>query len=854
MTFFIFFIFVIFTGFTGVSALQKPAATLFSDTASVNKYGSWLDSDGKGNRPEVISESGKRIIYLKNDDNFRSGFNRHSPLPLTFKHGTQLHLEIKCKKPGINNRITFFWEYDGGIFSKKTTTDFITTTGWRKISVPLPDPVNRSAVAFRLRLKRKDDYRITNIQIMTPARIVLYPLTERELIDGDTINISGRVDADIKRIAAKYNNRIIAETTSDKGGFLLELQKKDLIFFKKCNINLVLSKVNGETLSTKLELYVFPALKNTKLPAISVKDGKLYQSGKPYAFIGINYTGFQTGLSIHKKKGYAYIADSVKEMSGWGITAVRIPLSIALLQPAENVFPDSANYTKIMLRHKLKPDFFKYLEYFIQLAADHGIYSIIEFHDLPVDPYNYFAGGNSSQMKHKLPGSAISWLVEDKKTKRVFPDFRKRRELKAICSTFSWMAGHFRGNSNILGFEAPYNEPHDSYMSVQKNFLNVTAATANAIKQQDAERLTFQVPAAWGHDNSSWDATWLLARGVSGLAPHFYVANGPVSLRPDAHAHKQRYPWLCRDVNKTFDYSMAAMLFPFSTQSKPVYNGEGGDHGRKSFLPGLSRAKATEYMIDATLTQCYAAGLSGALQWMLWGNRKGFLPFMEIYRHYHRRFSRVFAAGPVDWSKAEVAFIQNVAAVPVDNGYNLSCVPFVKIMLDLHLAPVHYLTDDELIYSRLSSVSKGLEQTSDASFSSSYKALIADRRNLDARIERVLKKSGIPVLWLERPQDLTSQAVKSFLDKAGVFVNAKSPPEIQIIKGPEHLILYRRRGNDKKPVTVFPHFTGNKEIILIDEVGKTVFSGSTAQLYAKGISVNVPKWQSVIYKIKAASH
>ena len=76
------------------------------------------------------------------------------------------------------------------------------------------------------------------------------------------------------------------------------------------------------------------------------------------------------------------------------------------------------------------------------------------------------------------------------------------------------------------------------------------------------------------------------------------------------------------------------------------------------------------------------------------------------------------------------------------NGFNFACMPLVEHMLSLHIEPVHYLSDDYLIYHGLTRKSAGFEPAAGLGIdlASKYKALVVDRANLDARIERVLEE------------------------------------------------------------------------------------------------------------------
>jgi Cellulase (glycosyl hydrolase family 5) len=829
----------------------RPVTTLFSDREKINEHGAWLSGLGKATFKSRQNAAGKWLAALQNGKQCKIGFHKHRPLPLNdIPANSSISLEIKCVTQGQPDKIAFRWLYEGRQSSAIGAVRFVTSKTWQTISIPLPEKTaNKSAKGFLLILGTKGGYEFTAIKIVQGSELLLVPFPKNILLKQNSLKVTGQAAKWVKNISASVNGKLLKSVAVKNAKFTLDIPKALLPAYSECEIALLATGTKGKVYAFKCApVFVFPEVKHAKLPRITVKNGKLIRNGKPFAFTGINYTHFQLGLSRRSSMGYKCIAEAVKTMADWKMTVVRIPLNVGLIQPGPEVFPDNPRWKTIYRQHNLNPQFFNYLEYLIQLAADNGIYSVIDFHGFPVNPFRYFLGGNVRDLKKGKPGTAISWLSKDKTKKRKFPEFHAPEEIKALCDTFNWLASRFKGNPNLLGFEVPYNEPHCAYMSIPRNYNRIVAKIIKGITDRDPTRLTFTMPASWGHDNASWSATWMPPHGASGGAPHFYMANGPVPLRPDAK--KFRHPWLCRDVNATFSYSLAAVLLPYSMQNYPVYSGESGEHGYNSLLPALPPVVAAEYMINNTLTQYYAAGLSGTLQWTLWNHSKVYKPFMKIYRSLYRRFAPVYAAGPIDWSKAQVAFIQNVAAVPVHNGHNYSCVPLARLMLDLHLAPVHYLTDDQIIYTGLSSVSKGLEQVSEASFSSTYKALIVDKRNLDARIIRSLKRSKIPVLWTDNAAKLKPEDVAAFLRKAGIFVNTKSPPQIQIIKGPKHLILYRRSGDkDKRSIRVFPKLDRDKDFKLTDEKGKVIFSGNSASLFKQGIKVIIPKWRSLILTI-----
>jgi len=256
----------------------------------------------------------------------------------------------------------------------------------------------------------------------------------------------------------------------------------------------------------------------------------------------------------------------------------------------------------------------------------------------------------------------------------------------------------------------------------------------------------------------------------------------------------------------------------------------------------MPHALASDYMYEATLAQSYAAGLAGHVNWtMLRAGSNG--DDTQIY-------AKLMKGGPVDWSNAEVALIQNTEAAPTSNGHNFSVVPFVDLFLSLHLGPVHYLPDDYLIFNGLSRRSEGLEQVSASSIDlSRYKAVVADSRNLDARVAALLKGAKVPILWVDDPKDLDLDKLASFLENAGAHVDRKTPAGLQIAVSPSNVLLYRRAGEGGKSL-VFPFVKREGSFKLVDESGKTLFSGSAEELREKGVEVELDKWRSLILEIK----
>jgi hypothetical protein len=603
------------------------------------------------------------------------------------------------------------------------------------------------------------------------------------------------------------------------------------------------SQSGTDKLSPLVKIFVFPVLTGESAPRVRMENGRLFAGDKPLGFVGVNYSPFH--LDLPRDPDYREVVRNLVEMHSWGVRVIRLPFSISTLQPAEGVFPDHPEWAATMRKHNLDPEIFPLLEYFIQVAGQMRMHSVIDWHGMPTDPYHYHSGGQPADKDAGKPGTAVAWLAPSA-TAAVEFDPSKPRHRKMILSSHTWIARHFQGNPNLLGIEIPYNEPHDRFMAVEKNWRDFTNEAAAAVAEGDPARLTFTMPSAYGHDNLSPSATWIPPDRASGGAPHFYLANGPVAARPDAKDFPM--PYLARDVEDSFAYAQASVFLPWSATNYPIYNGEGGEFGNECFLPDEKHPDRAEWIIEAQIVQAYAAGWTGYLNWTLWNHETDFIPYREIYERVSKRFAPVFAAGALDRTKAEVAFVQSPGAVPPSNGMNHACVPLARLALALHLPFVHYYTDQQFLYSFRASVPTGLEQVEEGTSLSRYKALIVDRRNLDTRAASLAEISGVPVLWTDDASSLSSSDVAAFLTKHGVTVDTKTPELFQVIEGPEHLLVYLR-GDRGQQGRVYPHLRRAGAFRLLDEAGREVFQGDAATLATKGLAVDLPRWRSAIYRL-----
>lgn len=727
---------------------------------------------------------------------------------------------------------------------------------WTDLLLPLPpSPPGDAAARLVLRVAAEGVFEVSQLGLVALRRARLHPIPRRILFAAKQVEISGEAGSGVATVSIRVRTSdrdgdqpvLHRKLTCEDGRFATTLAKRDLQPYRTHRITAQADGFSGtDSRSQPVEVFAFPDLTAKQAPRVCLEGGKLMCGGRPFGFVGVNYTRFQLGLSI--RSDFEAIARDLRTLADWGVRVVRMPLNFGLIQPAEGVFPDNSRWRQIYEDHRLDPAFVEQIDYFIALAGQLGIYTIVDWHGAPTNPFRHFLGGKAQLQGTGKPGRAIAWLAPSP-AERVPLDMGNLRHRQALVASHRWTAAHFRGNPNILGFEVPFNEPHCAFMSTDENWRRVTDACARAVKLADPNRLTFAMAPAYGHANTTMSATWRRPDRVDGLAPHFYLANGPVPLRTDAKQY--RHPWLARDVNATFSHATPAVLLPFSAVNCPIYNGENGEHGLRELLPDLPPQEAAEAMIEAGLFQGYAAGFVGYVQWTLWGYRQGFVPYREIYARLFRRFAPVYRAGPVDWSRAEVAFIQNPAAVPIANGHNFACVPAARLMLDLHIAPVHYLTDDQFLCTGLVEFPKGLEQVAEASPSLRYKAIVCDRRNLDQRVVRTLSRSDLPILWIDDMERLTADELAELLTGAGIHVDRRTPAGIQYVRGPKHLLVYRRVAAEPDEVTIFPRLDTSGVFRLRAEGGAIAFQGLSADLVQKGLRFSLPKWRSAIFAIES---
>jgi hypothetical protein len=777
-------------------------------------------------------------------------FPNHIPLPVTDVSDPALRLRVVIQG-GNASVVQAAWRLAGENSEMGPTIEGQLepqADGTSAVTLAVPAiPEGRQINAVFLLFPQAQSVEVQRLVVVLPVDILLQAEASTDPWKSAPLRFSGRgatpgaaVRIAIQPAAKAVGTPLELQATANaEGRFETQLDPEKLV---PGDYTASASEPKSTKTAPEVKFFVFPVLNAQKQPPVKVDKTNLMVDGKPFAFVGINYSGFLLGFA--REPNYREIVRNLVEMRSWGLRVARVPVSFAVIQPEEGVFPDDPRWPDAMRAHNLDPQLIRQLDYFVQVAGQMGIYSILDWHGMPTNPYDYHVGGQPKDQEAGKPGTAVAWLAPSAREPVAF-DPSNRRHRQALLTTHTWLAGHFKGNTNVLCIEIPYNEPHETFMAVEANWRELTDLAAQAVRAGDPDRLTFTMASAYGHDNLSPSATWLPPDRASGGGPHFYLANGPVNARPDARQFKQ--PYLARDATATFGHAQASVFLPYSATNYPLYNGEAGEYGNEDFLPNEKYPDRAEWIIEAQVVQAYAAGWAGVMDWTLWGHPTDFTPYREIYGRVFKRFSPVFAAGPVDRTAAEVAFVQSPGAVPPQNGMNHACVPLAKLALALHLPSVHYYSDAHFLYGFRAGVPTGLEQVEEGVALSRYKALVVDRRNLDTRAAHLAQISRVPVLWTDDAEKITVEELSAFLEKNGVPADTRTPEGLQIVEGPGHLLIYAR-ANQSFDTRAFPHLKRRGNFRLIGEAGKEAFRGDAATLAEKGLAVSLPRWSTAIYR------
>jgi len=262
------------------------------------------------------------------------------------------------------------------------------------------------------------------------------------------------------------------------------------------------------------------------LHPLKVEKGRIVDkvTGKPIGLFGVNL--FESHLGWAISQDVSVMERNLTAISRLGFNALRVPLNMSYIEPAPDVFPDSPSYSEIMHQHNLKDGFPRFLDTLVQKADELGLYVILEFHELPADPWRYFAGGQEQLRGSGKHGGAISWLakIEEKEGKIAKVELDWDKAYEYVPKALAWLARHYKGNPTLAGIEVPWNEPVGGWAEDENLYYKLVQACARAVKKEDPNRLVFMDVQDWGAGVNYLppSSTWRTPPEVDVLFPHFY--------------------------------------------------------------------------------------------------------------------------------------------------------------------------------------------------------------------------------------------------------------------------------------------------------------------------------------------
>lgn len=442
------------------------------------------------------------------------------------------------------------------------------------------------------------------------------------------------------------------------------------------------------------------------LPPLAVRNGRLVnaQTGKPIGLFGVNL--FETHLGWAIRQDIAEMERNLEAIAKCGFNAIRVPMNMSYIEPAPNVFPDDTKYGEIMQKHRLKDGFPQFLDALVKKASKLGLYVVLEFHELPSDPWRYFAGGNEQLRKDGKHGGAISWMAkltmrEDGTIEKVELDWEKAFE--HVPKALAWLAKRYKGNTTIAAIEVPWNEPVGGLADKDESYFRLVQACARAVKEADKNRLVFMDTQDWGACVNFLppSSCWRVPEEVDALFPHFYFG-----------MHCPNMPF-----EMSLKVAAAHWASWFLAWGKPVLVGEYGIAGLswKSWLERNKETLQNRYKLfseeplrdafyadtlRACLEQWLKMGVQGAFYWAWWDGVPGQAVRQRTYdlTHGHevlRQFAEKFCQMNVTPVDTQIAIIcEKERRAQYGNPQDLAAI--ANVLIDTNNVPYHVIFAEAL--------------------------------------------------------------------------------------------------------------------------------------------------------------
>lgn len=548
---------------------------------------------------------------------------------------------------------------------------------------------------------------------------------------------------------------------------------------------------------------------NPKTCALKVKDGMFFDRvGRRVRLFGWSYS------PPFAPKGYIHIdleqwlserEREVASFANYGINCVRLWLPGTLYLPdGEEAFPDSQKYAKVMKENGYCPLFPHMVDKLIKLLASYGIYTIFEFHDNP--PWGYWS-----------PIQASGAKTHPQDYPKAFEFARPR-----IAKLWRWVARHFKENPFIVGFEVPWNEPvighrpwdiktKEDSVRYDRTYRQLVEDCVKAIKSEDPERICILGPNGWNsiRCDEPWippSSFWLLPEGVEAF--HFHDYPQHTATRTGTMCERFAYP---------------------RASGVPIVRTEG--HCRYFFWnkhdvePGWG-----ERGVDSMLAQEFAMGLEGTTGWGHGGGEREI--FGTDFARYHVwvRFWR--EVNPRE--KANIAIV--MASEKRHKSDELLPHPVVEALLRLHVLPFDFLFDNCVLIK--------------TDWLKRYKALILFTEDLPEEVAKAVKESEVPHYEFDPKSEGAVEKLGQFLEKNGILVDQKSPPNILTAYGDSGIVLYERLGKGGE-YRVFLRLQYRGKIMLWDEcTDEVLYKGDAQKLWESGLKIRIEPFRAKLIRFK----
>ena len=552
--------------------------------------------------------------------------------------------------------------------------------------------------------------------------------------------------------------------------------------------------------------------------ALHVADGRFVnQAGEVVSFYGVNL--FQSHLMWSRRQQPDEADAALTEIARLGFNAVRMPLNLAWFEPAQGVFPDSPEYEAILKQHRLPTGAIAFYDGLVKRAGELGIYVIPEFHELPIDPYRWFVGGEERDRGTGKPGTAICWLG--------LPDEQKPGQQKPndeligqeVPKALGWLAKHWRGVPNIAAIEVPWNEPRGP-LTDGATYYDLCQACARAIKAEDPTRLTAMDAIDWGAmvNKLTDESTWRTPPEVDALFPHFY---------PGMHSGSS-------GEAGTWSTSLANWASWLTSSGKPVMVGEYGvvEMKRAKYWANDPTPEQRRNTLAAAAAQWYAQGVQGLFCWAWDGGIDRDKETGELTRG---------AEVLPNWAAPYEASVPNAATAKVavicaprrraQYGSRQDLWQVTDALLGAHLTPFVTVFESQVV-----AQPETLQR---------FGYLLVLQADLSQQAAAVVKQASRPTTWLSADLGELPVAVAAARQAVGA---PDLPDNVILGTADRQLTVYERLGQAGE-VTLKVTIPGaNGAGRLVDETGTVVYQGDAATQARDGLLLDLTAYACRVYR------